>query len=538
MSEEKKASEQGKISRRRYLEVTGGAIAGLVVGGALGYVAKPTVTAPPEMVTETATTTVTAQSTLTAATSAASQVTHPWDLAIAQMNNDLASLIDTANDNARESSIDWTKHSGETVHQLAIADTTDYDVRMNAAAQKFKELTGINVIIDFGTPDEVRQKSILALQSKSPAYDIVYGFMDLIPAWGPNGIDAMEPLDTFMNDPTLYDAKWFDLEDLNQPMINYLRVNGKLYSLFDMLEIMWLNYRKDLFQKYGVTSIPDTYEDLYKAAGLCNHPPDVYGNVSRGAPTSDTLGTACCWVFSYGGDWFGPDWKPTFNQGGALDGLDMYTKILKDYGPPGEATWNWQDEKQFTMLGKAATNVCSFWRALTFWSTQLGTSPDVVGNIWFAPPPKGPKYRANEAWANGAPINKYSQHKEAAWLWYVYKYSRPVMAYNCATSIAWARNSIYDIPSVAGVEKTLDDYGIHIKKALSTLYPWFTVPIPEWAQVGTLIGAAISSTLAGQQTIKQALDDAANKALKIMTDAGYYKPGVAPYTHPPPSVTD
>jgi multiple sugar transport system substrate-binding protein len=527
-----------KITRRKALKY-GAGIVGAAAIAAVGYgayqysqpsattSATSTASAVPTSVTSAASTSVTS----------ASQATYPWDVAVNAMNNDLAQLINTANENAQTSSIDWMKHSGETINQIAIADTTNYDVNMKIAAQKFKELTGINVNIEFLAPDNARQKSILTLQSKSSAYDIVYGFMDLMPAWGPNGMDALEPLDTFMNDPTLYDSKWFDLEDLNQPMLKFLTMNGKLYSFFDMIEVMWLNYRKDIYEKYGVTSIPDTYDDLYTAAGLCNHPPDIYGTASRGAATSDTLGTACCWVFSYGGDWFGRDWKPTFNEGGALEGLDMYTKILKDYGPPGEASWNWQDEKQFTMLGKVANNVCSFWRALTFWSTQLGTSPDVVGNIWFAPPPKGPKYRANEAWANAYPINKYSQHKEAAWLWTVYRYSKPVMAYDCATSIAWARDSIFDIPSVSAVEQALDDYGIHIKKALSTLYPWFTVPIPEWAQVGTYIGAAISSALAGEHTIKQALDDAADKALQVMTDAGYYKAGVAPYDHPPPSVT-
>jgi ABC-type glycerol-3-phosphate transport system substrate-binding protein len=112
------------------------------------------------------------------------------------------------------------------------------------------------------------------------------------------------------------------------------------------------------------------------------------------------------------------------------------------------------------------------------------------------------------------------------------------MAYDAASSIAWARDSVFDTPSVSAVEQALDDYGVHIKKTLSTLYPWFTVPIPEWAQVGTYIGAAISSAISGEQTIQQALDDAANKALQVMTSAGYYKSGVAPYIHPPPSVTD
>ena len=52
-------SEEKGISRRTYLQVAGGTVAGLIVGGALGYVAKPTATGPPETVTSTVTQAVT-----------------------------------------------------------------------------------------------------------------------------------------------------------------------------------------------------------------------------------------------------------------------------------------------------------------------------------------------------------------------------------------------------------------------------------------------------------------------------------------------
>jgi len=52
-------SEESNISRRKYLQIAGAGVAGLVVGGALGYVANPGVTAPPTTVTNTVTETVT-----------------------------------------------------------------------------------------------------------------------------------------------------------------------------------------------------------------------------------------------------------------------------------------------------------------------------------------------------------------------------------------------------------------------------------------------------------------------------------------------
>lgn len=53
--------ETGKVTRRDYLKITGAAAARLIVGGAIGYVAKPTVTS-------TVTTTQTATASATTAT--------------------------------------------------------------------------------------------------------------------------------------------------------------------------------------------------------------------------------------------------------------------------------------------------------------------------------------------------------------------------------------------------------------------------------------------------------------------------------------
>jgi len=52
--------EEKKVTRRGYLKTTGAAAAALVLGAAIGYVAKPTVTAPPTAVTSTVTVTGTA----------------------------------------------------------------------------------------------------------------------------------------------------------------------------------------------------------------------------------------------------------------------------------------------------------------------------------------------------------------------------------------------------------------------------------------------------------------------------------------------
>ena len=60
-------SKEEKVDRRTWLKVAGGTVAGLVVGGAIGYVAKPTVMAPSTTATITETVTGTAPPPVTTA---------------------------------------------------------------------------------------------------------------------------------------------------------------------------------------------------------------------------------------------------------------------------------------------------------------------------------------------------------------------------------------------------------------------------------------------------------------------------------------
>jgi ABC-type glycerol-3-phosphate transport system substrate-binding protein len=78
---ERKTGTREKMSRRRYMEITGAGIAGLVVGGALGYGLKPVTTAPAETVTITETPTPTATASTAATTSTYSLEGGPYEQA-------------------------------------------------------------------------------------------------------------------------------------------------------------------------------------------------------------------------------------------------------------------------------------------------------------------------------------------------------------------------------------------------------------------------------------------------------------------------
>jgi multiple sugar transport system substrate-binding protein len=530
-------TEEKKVSRRRYLELTGAGIAGLVVGGALGYVAQPTVTAPAVTVTAPAVTS-TVTETVTGTTQPPTTPVLTVDEAAAIVGADMQDLGLTVSDFAKQAQIKWDQYSGTKLRMISIAETQPY---MNALqgpfAATFKDLTGIDVSFEWYDGSQMLQKILADFTSKAGIYDILclqsYGTMTQYV----EKMNGITPLDDYLNNSKLTDLNWFDLGDFYPNLLEGTRYKGKTYAMADEWETTWTYYRKDIFDKYGVTKLPDNFDELYDAAKACTHPPDIYGIASRGLPSIDeNIFTFCSFLFGYGGDWLDEAWKPVLNSDAGVAALEMYAKLLRDCGPPGIASWGWEDERLFSMQGKAAINSpASNWRAMPYWSKNIGECK-VPGKMWFLPMQQGPAgYRVSPLFLHQHSISNFSKHKEAAWLWLQFMHSKPVMTVAAYGDMAWTRKSSYQVPAVKQLTGLMDNYDKFIPYASETTYPYaFTVPIPEWPEVGDAAARAVSSAIAGEKTAKDALDEAAVKIQSILEKAGYYKPGVAPYTHPPP----
>lgn len=526
----KNQQEKKKMDRRDFLKIAGVGLAGLAVGGAAGYLAKP-----PQVITQPMNTTITQTVGQTATP------TLTVDEAYAVMAADMATLGSTVNDVAKQANIKWDQYSGTNIRMITLAESDyQHSLFVGSLAQQFKALTGIDVSVEFYDSPEMLQKILTDFESKAGVYDVVgiqdYGTMSQYV----DKLNGIVPLDTFLNNSQLTDLNWFDLDDFYPALLAGSQLNGKQYALADEWESTWCYYRKDIFDKYGVTKLPDTFDDLAAAAEQCNHPPTIYGIASRGLPSiGENIFTFCSFLFGYGADWLGPDWKPAFNSDAGVAALDMYATLLSQYGPPGIASWGWEDERLFSFQGHAAINCpASYWRSMSYWSKAIGlVAPQVLGNMWMIPIQKGPAgYRVSPLFLHQHSISAFSKHQEAAWLWLQYIHSKPVMTYDCYVDLAWTRKSSWQtVPSVAGLTSLLDSFNKYIPVVSQTTYNYaFSVPIPEWPDIGGSIAFAVSSAIAGQKTAKQAFDDAATEVEATMDKAGYYAPGVAPYTHPPP----
>jgi multiple sugar transport system substrate-binding protein len=235
-----KPEENEKVTRRNYLKIAGGTIAGLVVGGALGYVAKPTLTAPPTTETQTVTQTVSAVQTVTGS----------------------AALPATSG----PASDDWWMPDKNPLYlkitepvTLKMFLSTDFPPKVIRDA-----FTAVYPKITFQVTATADYASLVtAMAQGTYIYDGFRAqFLDLEQLKATkNLLDIGSLLDLSTNLP----GEWSDW--VLSAVAGIDGTPGKnFYAVPEDLGPTVMYYRKDIFDQYGVTSAPTTWDEFAAAA--------------------------------------------------------------------------------------------------------------------------------------------------------------------------------------------------------------------------------------------------------------------------------
>jgi ABC-type glycerol-3-phosphate transport system substrate-binding protein len=269
-------SEENNISRRKYFRIAGGAVAGLVVGGALGYVAKPEVTVPPTTVTNTVTETVTGT------------VTAPPQTPPRYFNG---AKVSTAAIQPFYISPIWTDAGGKT-----------------KLCTDFEKEHGIDTSWMSGGEDVMREKIALDVSSGTGLYDLLVHEWLLIPPYSTAG--WLEPLEPFVSDP---DPEYFTtLDDWLPAWVDSCKYEGVLYGIPTYGSGGGYTFNKDYLLRYGGwDKPPDTFEELnaccadlkdgFKKAGKDKEIYPMVMQCKKGEePSNNIVGVA----WAYGGRMF------------------------------------------------------------------------------------------------------------------------------------------------------------------------------------------------------------------------------------------
>jgi sorbitol/mannitol transport system substrate-binding protein len=357
-------------------------------------------------------------------------------------------------------------------------------------------------------------------------YDVVTIGTYEVPIWGKQG--WLESLNDLPAD--------FDIDDILPPIRAGLTVDGNLLASPFYGESSFVNYRKDLAEKAGIT-IPDapTWDDIKAAAAaMTDTEAGIYGICLRGkAGWGENMAFLTTMANSYGARWFDENWVPQFDQPEWKAVMTDYVELLTKYGPPGASNNGYNENLTLSLQGKCAMRMDATVSAGALTDPKQSEFADQVG--FALAPDMGLGKRANWLWAWSLAIPSSSDSKDAAKAFVNWATNKDYIAL-VASKEGWAaappgtRTSLYSNPEYAALsfaKLTIDS----INAADPTNPTVKPVPyvgvqfvaIPEFAGIGTSVGEIFSAALAGQKTVDEALAEAQAFVTEEMTSAGYIK---------------
>ena len=411
--------------------------------------------------------------------------------------------------------------------KLTIATVNNGDmIRMQKLTDDFTAKNP-GISLEWVTLEEnaLRQKVTTDIATKGGQFDVLTIGTYEVPIWAKKG--WLVALDDLGAD--------YDVDDLLPAIRSGLSVDGKLYAAPFYGESSMVMYRKDLFEKAGIT-MPDapTWDFIADAARKITGG-DVYGICLRGkAGWGENMAFLTATANSFGARWFDENWKPQFDQPEWKNTLEFYTKLMKDAGPPGASSNGFNENLALFNSGK-----CGMWIDATVAASFVTNPKDskVADKVGFAlAPDNGLGKRGNWLWAWSLAVPAGSKKTAEAQKFISWATSKGYLEL-VASKEGWAnvppgtRTSLYANPeyqkAAPFAKMTLDS----INSADPTHPTVKPVPyvgvqfvaIPEFQGLGTTVGQYFSAALSGESTVDEALKNAQDTVTREMTKAGYIK---------------
>ncbi len=374
----------------------------------------------------------------------------------------------------------------------------------------------------------LRDRVTTDIATKGGSFDILTIGSYETPIWGKKG--WLLPIEEGM--PESYDRA-----NLLKPIADSLSADGKLYAAPFYGESSFTFYRKDLFEKAGLT-MPEqpTYDDIAKfVPKLTDKANGVYGICLRGKPGwGENFAYLTTLINTMGGRWFDMEWKPQLTSPEWKKAINFYVDLMQKYGPPGAASNGHNENRALFATGK-----CALWIDATSAAGYISNPKDsqVADKVAFAQAPTGTVPNGAQwlwSWALGVPASTKHAAEAKKFIWWATskEYVQLVAKTDGWTVVPpGTRKSTYASPeyqkSAPFASRTLKAI-----EAADPLHPSskpvpYTgvqfVAIPEFASIGTQVGQQVAAALAGKTSVDKALATAQAATERTMKRAGYYK---------------
>ncbi|WP_328746193.1 sugar ABC transporter substrate-binding protein [Streptomyces sp. NBC_00285] len=413
-----------------------------------------------------------------------------------------------------------TGSGGDSVNVLMVNNSQMTELQK--LAPRFTEETGIKVNFTVLPENDVRDKISQDFANQAGQYDVATLSNYEIPIYARNG---------WLHEMNSYVAKdpAYDEQDILKPMRQSLTGDdGKLYGQPFYGESSFLMYRKDVFERKGLTmpAHPTWTQVADLAAAADGAESGMKGICLRGLPGwGEIMAPLTTVVNTFGGTWFDKGWKARLDSPAFEKATKFYVDLVREHGESGAAQSGFAECLNNMTQGKVA-----MWYDATSAAGLLEAADSPVrGKLGYAPAPVEKTESSGwlYTWAWG--IQNASRNPDNAWKFISWasgkQYEQLV-----GDEIGWSnvpagkRASTYTNPayqkSAASFQEMTkqaiegarpNDPGVQPRPAPGIQF----VGIPEFTDLGTKVSQEISAAVAGRQSVEAALKRSQQLAEKI-----------------------
>jgi len=401
---------------------------------------------------------------------------------------------------------------GKSINVLMVGNPQMVDIE-KLTKDSFTKDTGITVNYTILPENELRDKVTQDIATEAGQYDVATIGAYEVPIWSKNG--WLQDLDSYADEAS------FDKGDLLEPIVESMSGDdGKLYALPFYGESSFLMYRKDVFEKEGLT-MPErpTWQQVADlAAKVDGAESGMKGICLRGLPGwGEMFAPLTTVVNTFGGTWFTEDWEPQVNAREFKQAVEFYVDLIKEHGEPGAAQAGFTECLNAMSQGKVAMWYDATSAAGSLEDPNVSKVAGKVGYV-FAPVEKTKSSGWLWSWAWAMP--KTTKNADAAakfMLWASSKEYEQLVG----ERLGWARvpagkrESTYSIPEYQDAAAAFGDMTLRAIEEADPTNPGVQprptvgiqfVAIPEFQDLGTKVSQDIAAAITGRGSVDDALD--------------------------------
>ena len=401
--------------------------------------------------------------------------------------------------------------AGKTLNVTLVSESKPNALKEYVA--EYEAISGAKVNFETLPYPTLQEKQFTELTQQTGTVDIVH--VDCVWMGQYAGQGWLHPVTEFVaaTDPAVLDLPDFHPNVLSEQST----YDDILYGLPFINAVHAMYYRPDYFEKYGVTKVPETWEELRDTAALIQEKGAADGVSGVTFMGKRGVQLLCNWVGmlgAFGGDWYTPEYVSTLDSPESIASLDFFTSLVP-YANPGVLSQDYDECAQTFADGKAAINLQ--WENAAPWFADPERS-SIVGKWEITMQPGNAQTDGSirrsptfGGWNMG--ISADSQNKELAWDFIVFATTKE-MEKNLASAQPPARMSVLGDPELQAKYKEYPTMLASLDVAKGR------PRIPPWPQMADLIEGALSEAMTGAKTAEEALTGV-NPALNdILVEAG------------------